>query len=232
MPVRYERLKSELRPGSTRERMWYGPFNLPGINDKERPGSVGFLKMDPTSVQFNKRLFGFCKNCTVLSGKASLHFENATKAGVDSGVYIHHIVTLDGSKRNPGMPFYLCQEQKGFLGTFPLPGFIVSGNDEASNMFTTPDGTFNSGYRMTDDPKITMQAELVNYRQEKQQVYVVIDYEYVKTDTALVRPADSAVSLFSVTGCTPPDYHPKERVYNMTSAQVRVPNNGFIINAK
>jgi hypothetical protein len=188
--------------------------------------------MDPTSVQFNKRLAGFCKDCTVLSGKATMHFENGTKAGVDSGVYIHHIVTLDASKKNSGMPFYLCNEQKGFLGQFPAPGFIISGNDEAANMFTSPDGTFNAGYRLFKDPSIMMQAELVNYRIEKQQVYVVIDYEWVKTEVSAIKPAESAVSLFSVTGCTPPDYHPKERTYNMTSGSAPVPANGFIINAK
>lgn len=177
-------------------------------------------------------LQGFCKNCTVLAGKATLFFENGTKAGVDSGVYIHHIVTLDGSKKNNGFPFYLCREQKGFLGTFPAPGFLVSGNDEASNMFTTPDGTFNAGFQLGPQPKIAMQAELVNYRVEPQQVFVVVEYEHVPTTATTSQVADSAVSLFSVTGCSPPDFHPTERVYNISSGNAVVPRTGFIVNAK
>lgn len=100
--------------------------------------------MDPNSVQLNKGLSGFCSNCTVLSGKASLMYADGVKAIVTSGVYIHHIVMIDSSKTS--MPFYLCQGQKGFLGTFPAAGFIIAGNDEADNLFTTPDGRQNSAH--------------------------------------------------------------------------------------
>ena len=77
-----------------------------------------------------------------------------------------------------------------------------------------------------------MQAELVNYRKEPQQVYVTVDYEYIPTpeDT----PADTAISLFSVTGCNFPDYHRdiNQKIYNMTSAAITMPKDGFIMNAK
>jgi hypothetical protein len=96
------------------------------------------MQMDPNSVQLNRQLTGFCTDCTVLYGKAVLFYENGTKAGVLQGVYEHHVVVVDITKRT--MPFYLCEGQKGFLGTFPAAGFIVSGNDEANNFFTTPDG--------------------------------------------------------------------------------------------
>lgn len=96
--------------------------------------------MDPNSIQLNKGMNGFCSNCTVLSGKASLMYADGTQAGVTTGVYIHHIVMIDSSKVS--MPFYLCQGQKEFLGTFPAAGFIVAGNDEADNFFTTPDGKY------------------------------------------------------------------------------------------
>lgn len=69
-------------------------------------------------------------------------YEDGTPAGVTSGVYIHHIVMVDMAKAS--MPFYLCEGQKGFLGKFPAAGFIVAGNDEADNYFTTPDGKSKS----------------------------------------------------------------------------------------
>jgi hypothetical protein len=43
------------------------------------------MKMDPNSVQLNKRLSGFCRDCTVLYGKADTHFDNGTRAGFDAG---------------------------------------------------------------------------------------------------------------------------------------------------
>jgi len=186
------------------------------------------LQMDPSGVQINRPLDGFCNNCTVLYGKATLHFENGTKATADAGVYEHHIVVVDLNKRL--IPFYLCDGQKGFLGTFPASGFIVSGNDEAQNLFTTPDAKFNSGYLIYKAPRLAMQAELVNYRMEPQKVMIAMEYEYL--DGQPKGPADSAVSLFSVTGCGFPDYHPKERKYNMTSAAIPMPADGYIINAK
>jgi hypothetical protein len=188
------------------------------------------LQMDPGSVQINYPISGFCKDCTVLYGKAALYFENGTKASITHGVYEHHVVVVDlGKARN--FPFYLCEGQSGFLGKFPGNGFIISGNDEASNMFTSPDGKFDSGY-VVNNPRLAMQAELVNYRPEPQKVYVTMEYEYVPTTTP--KAADTSVSLFSVTGCKPPDYHrdPNVKIYNMTSAAVPVPFNGYIINAK
>jgi hypothetical protein len=186
--------------------------------------------MDPNSIQLNKGMTGFCSNCTVLSGKASLMYVDGAKAGVTTGVYIHHIVMVDTSKTT--MPFYLCQGQKGFLGTFPAAGFIIAGNDEADNFFTTPDGKFDSGYFIGDKPQVTMQAELVNYKNVEQKVFITAEYEYlpgIKADTF-----DASVSLFSVTGCEFPDYHvAKDKPqYNLTSANVPIPMDGTIINAK
>jgi hypothetical protein len=184
--------------------------------------------MDPSGTQVNMLVGGFCSQCTVLYGKATLFFENGTKATADKGVYEHHIVVVDLAKRT--MPLYICEGQKGFLGQVPAVGFIISGNDEAANYFTTPDARFNSGYLIPASPMLNMQAELVNYRTEPQKVYVVMEYEYLRGQPN--GPADSSVSLFSVMGCVSPDYHPKERKYNMSSAVVAMPKDGYIINTK
>jgi hypothetical protein len=190
------------------------------------------LQMDPLGTQVSRQISGFCTNCTVLYTKGNLFFENGTEATIEHGVYEHHVVMVDLAKRS--FPFYLCAGQQGFLGTFPAVGFMVSGNDIAANMFTTPDGMFNSGYNVGPRQMIAMQAELVNYRTEAQKVYVAVEYEYIKNVPEDQKPADSTVSLFSVTGCNLPDYHrdPKVKIYNMTSASVPLPKDGFIINAK
>lgn len=186
------------------------------------------MQMDPNGVQINRALSGFCSDCTVLYGKAAIFYENGTKAGVLQGVYEHHVVMVDMTKRT--MPFYLCEGQQGFLGTFPAAGFIVSGNDEAANYFTTPDGTFNSGYAIGTSSRMVMQAELVNYLSITQKVYITAEYEHIPGKVA---DSDSTISLFSVTGCKFPDYHvPKDKPqYNMSSVKVPMPMDGYIINA-
>lgn len=187
------------------------------------------MQMDPNSVQLNKQLSGFCTNCTVLYGKSKLMYQDGSEASVLTGVYTHHVVMVDMSKNT--MPFYLCQGQKGFLGTFPAAGFIVSGNDEAANYFTTPDGKFDSGYAIGAKPSVTMQAELINYKPTPQTIYITAEIEYVKGHPA---EYDSTVSLFSVTGCEFPDYHvAKDKPqYSLLSALVPMPVDGDIINAK
>jgi hypothetical protein len=188
------------------------------------------LQMDPIGTQIARQVSGFCTNCTVLYTKAELRFENGTRATVEHGVYEHHVVMVDLAKRT--MPFYLCDGQKGFLGQFPADGFVVSGNDEAQNWFTTPDGSFNSGYTVGKNMMLAMQAELVNYKTESQNVYVTVDYEYLTEKPESV--ADSSVSLFSVTGCSLPDYHrdANTKVYNMSSAHIPMPMDGYFINMK
>lgn len=46
-------------------------------------------------------------------------------------------------------------------------------------MYTTPDGKFPSGYYIKDN-RFLMQAEIVNYRREPQDVYIQIDMEYME----------------------------------------------------
>jgi len=51
--------------------------------------------MDPNGIGIVKRLStGFCKDCTVLSGKVDVVFGNGTVAGISNGVYLHHAVTV------------------------------------------------------------------------------------------------------------------------------------------
>jgi len=51
--------------------------------------------MDPNGIGLVKRLStGFCKDCTVLSGKVDVVFGNGTVAGISNGVYLHHAVTV------------------------------------------------------------------------------------------------------------------------------------------
>jgi hypothetical protein len=186
--------------------------------------------MDPNGIFVEGRITGFCTHCTVLYAKADTYFPNSTRAGVSSGLYNHHIVVLDDKKRN--LPWYLC-DSKSELGASESAGFIVSGVDEAANFFTSPDGSFKSGYWIGEKQnRFIMQAELINYRDKGLSAYITTEIEYV--EGSLAGYSDTSVSLLSVTGCKSPDYHAPhgESEYNVTSPIVHMPNDGYIINAK
>jgi hypothetical protein len=50
--------------------------------------------------------------------------------------------------------------------------------DDFTQLYTTPDGKFKSGYYISNN-NFAMQLEVINYRKEAQQVYVETDLEYV-----------------------------------------------------
>lgn len=63
-------------------------------------------------------------------------------------------------------------------------------------MYTTPDGTFNSGYYIQEN-NFMMQAEMINYRKEEQRVYIETDIEFVNGKQG----SDSEQGVLSATGC-------------------------------
>jgi hypothetical protein len=199
--------------------------------------------MDPAGLQINQPINGFCSNCTVSWGKAMLYSADGKRATVNEDVYEHHVVITElGKVRGGGLPFYFCKGQAGLLGKLPASGFIVSGNDEAKNIFTPKNGTqfFKSGYKIGSRSFQFLQAELINYKHTAQQVYVVLEYEYKqhktdpKRDRAVAGIADTAVSLFSVTGCQPPDYQPDptKSQYESRIDPLPIPTDGWILNSK
>lgn len=96
---------------------------------------------------------GLCSDCTVLSAKADLVYEDGKRADVSTGVYLHHINTVNmGWKENynwldPCPTTFL----NDILGTSvmdmmprrfvaPLQSLAIGGVDEAHQWFTSIDG--------------------------------------------------------------------------------------------
>jgi hypothetical protein len=74
--------------------------------------------------------------------------------------------------------------------------FIGGAVDNFTQMYTTPNGLFNSGYYIKEN-NFMMQAEMINYRKEEQIVYVETDIEYVLGKQG----SDSEQGVLSATGC-------------------------------
>jgi hypothetical protein len=74
---------------------------------------LAFKPMDPNGFSTMKifKQGSMCTDCTVLGGKMSVVFENGSRADIGSGVYLHHVVTLD-----------LNKQQQGFVTMCPTNG--------------------------------------------------------------------------------------------------------------
>ncbi|KAF1991431.1 hypothetical protein K402DRAFT_459440 [Aulographum hederae CBS 113979] len=231
------RRQSDIPPtvdkAAKREKLSFGPFTVPGRNATIPDAEKG---MDHDSVQFNNMLSGFCDDCTVLLGQASLSFVNGTQADPSRGIYQHHIVLLDMQKYN--VPFYICPKQGTPLGVVPQAGFMVSGATAGvePNLFSTNDPANPSGYsipKQAEPRSYFLQSEVVNYNDAPQDIYVTFEVEYLP-GAKLAKYRDTAVSLLSVTGCGWPDYKAviNETRYSTSSPTATMPKSGVLLNAK
>lgn len=98
--------------------------------------------------------------------------------------------------------------------------FIGGAVDNFTQMYTTPDGLFNSGYYIKQN-QFMMQAEMINYRTDEQVVYVETDIEYVPGKQG----SDSEQGVLSATGCDG-NYAPWKPARNSTG---KVETDGFEI---
>jgi hypothetical protein len=160
---------------------------------------------------------GLCKDCTVLSVKMDVVFENGTRAEVSNGVYLHHIFSMNivpdrklkTTITNMFAPF--CGGGNQFIGSImdSLLGlataftsklnvqiFGFGAVDEFRQLFTAPDGKFDSGFYFGQTDKLFFQAEVVNYRKEPQKLFLQFDVEHVPGKAG----KDAMTTFLSTTG--------------------------------
>ena len=140
---------------------------------------------------------GFCKNCTVLKGHVGIENMDGTPADPKTGVYIHHILTFDTSKKSKN---FVSGCQGGLAGAVGMMGskFIGSGedNNNVAVWYTARDGSSPSGFHVGANDNFMANVDLVNYAAEKK-VYLTMELEYMKGKTGM----DATETLLSVTGC-------------------------------
>jgi hypothetical protein len=151
---------------------------------------------------------GLCSNCTILAGKPGLVFEDGSEAGPSQGIYLHHIVSSDFSKKSR-QPVSKCPINADGSQTRRVGGkqqlneklgaeLFAQGDDNSTPFyFTSEDGTYKSGFFVGPQDKFTLQADLVNYNEESKVVYVTYDIEYVEGHVG----ADAVATLLNVAGC-------------------------------
>jgi hypothetical protein len=141
-----------------------------------------------------------CSDCTVLTRKTALQFEDGKEAGPAQGIYVHHIVNRDLSKPE-NLPVSKCAlgQKAASVGAFGSE-FLAQGDDSLASAvkFTSSDGSANTGYYIGKDDHVMNQVDLVNYNEASQKIYITFDIEYVPGKDGM---RDAAATLMSVTGC-------------------------------
>jgi hypothetical protein len=109
-------------------------------------------------------------------------------------------------------------------------GFVGTGEDSADGMtlYTTEDGTRNTGYHIGKGDTFTANAQLVNYNKEPKQVYLTYDLEWVP---GLVGE-DVKGMLISVTQCGSQIKLSKSGPTNTTSGKFYFMEDGKILGAR
>jgi hypothetical protein len=135
---------------------------------------------------------GLCRNCTVLKGRVMLLDANNKPIAVknNSGVYIHHILTFDTTKRG-GSFLSGCSSVTGMMGS----KFIGSGedNNNVDVWYTNKRGDHQGGFQIGGSDRFTMNADLVSLNSAASRVYLGFDIEYLKgrvgSDSTCVSPS-------------------------------------------
>jgi hypothetical protein len=124
--------------------------------------------------------------------------------GVEQGVYTHHFVSVATGKAqpvNPVLPRCGGFDLSAMLGPYlpaggqPAPGpvngaavFVGKGNDDVPMTFASKDPQVKTGYYLAKNGKMVLSAELNNYKPYDRDIYISLDYEYIKSPVAGRRP--------------------------------------------
>jgi len=196
--------KAEPRVRKTAQRTItkFGPYTLSAASTSGKDSTL------TGNMFFQTISKGFCNDkgpCTVLAGKVGVMYADGSPADPSNGIYIHHILTSDTSKHQtpwlsscgaptrPGRSISAFGSGTGFLGT---------GEDSADGqaLYTSEDGTRNSGYHIGKGDSFLANMQVVNYNKEPKKILLYYDMEWVPGQQG----EDIKGTLISVTQCGNP----------------------------
>jgi hypothetical protein len=201
-----EKLEPRYRKTANRARYKLGPYTL----------NVGSTNLGQSFFySMPKNLCNSQGPCTILAAQVGVVHADGKPANPSNGIYIHHILTSDSTKKtshwvsNCGSPNSAPLNIAGLLGG---TAFVGTGEDstEGGAVYTSDDGTRNTGYHVGAGDTFTGWAEIVNYNKEAKKIYVFYDLEWVpgiqgedvKTATLTATCGGSPAIRLSTTGPT------------------------------
>jgi hypothetical protein len=170
-----EKLEPTYRKTAYKNRYKLGPYTL----------NVGSTNLGQSFFYLlPKKLCNSEGPCTVIAARVGVVYADGTPASPSNGVYIHHILTSDSTKKQTHWVSNCGSRTSPPLNIAGLLGgtaFIGTGEDstEGGAVYTSDDGTRNTGYHIGAQDTFIGWAEIVNYNKEPKQIYVFYDLEWV-----------------------------------------------------
>jgi len=170
-----EKLEPKFRKTANRNRYKLGPYTM----------NVGSTNLGQSFFYTMPRnLCNSAGPCTILAAQVGVVYADGKVANPSNGIFIHHILTSDSTKKttywvsNCGSPTSPPLNIAGLLGG---TAFVGTGEDstEGGAVYTSEDGTRNTGYHVGAQDTFTGWAEIVNYNKVSKQIYVFYDIEWV-----------------------------------------------------
>ncbi|RDI77801.1 hypothetical protein Vi05172_g12242 [Venturia inaequalis] len=205
-------------PGIKRTKIRYGKWTIPSVSDKTAMSLLSGEAGTMQNVKLNMKKP--CEDCGLTLMQAGLEYADGTVANTDSGAWLHHIVLL---MNGPNRKDVMCPFTPG-------QRFFSSGNERMMITYTDLENKkINSVYPMRKADNVFMQLELMNLKEEKKDVYITIDYEYM--DKIPQGFKETKAVWLDVTGCgISSTSAPKGKSsFSMTSTKWTAPYDGQLL---
>jgi hypothetical protein len=169
-----------------------------------------------------------CVDCVILSGGMYLEYPDGKVADATTDVYNHHTTISAIGKssklmvcpggRIPGMP------------AMPMSTVLGGAADDSKQLYSSEDGEFNSGFIMRKEDMYGLTYQLVNYKNQTQEIYAVAEFEYVSGVPAGF--LDASTLNIVPTSCEKIEFKLDQKVKSFTSGDWEVPANGYILSTR
>lgn len=190
---------------------------------------MGF-SMDRAGTSWNSITNDFPRDITVLKTNTTIVFEDGSRADLDKGMYLHHLLFFDITKKPDAMTG--CEGMANYR--FPMSLFMAGSQDIGSGIFTTADGSLNSGYYIGPNDAVAMLGDAVNLRNETRHVYAKADIEYIPG--RVPNMMDASIQMTNVGVCNgvggsfnlPPDM----KTFTLNGTAMDVLDDGYLITSR
>jgi hypothetical protein len=166
-------------------------------------------------------------DCSILWGLGIPEFENGTAITAAGGsIYNHHVFATNRDRLVSG---HICPGDSTPPEKF-ADSVINSQNDQEITTYTSSDGKVKTGYSIKSTDRLSLLAELMNYRKESARVNIAFDIEYMpgKPEGYL----NTQGMMFTASPCNQTGFNVPTKQYTVTSNEWIVPVDLTLLNAR
>ncbi|KAL1955726.1 hypothetical protein VTO42DRAFT_8124 [Malbranchea cinnamomea] len=194
--------KPPITEGATLTKIRYGPYEV--------------AAMDMISNRLDLNIELPCKDCFITALQADLEYEDGSRANINTGAWLHHMVL---SKSGIGNSDPVCR--------LPLIERIYASGNERSVSRTNH--VLPYGIKISRIDRVNMIYDLMNESDEDKTLYISVTYEWLPGNAEGYKPATMA--WLDITGCGLSSYPAKEGQYEIRGPVWKSTVNGRLLSA-